>query len=85
MSPDDAPRTRSQRALLGALRLYQSWSDTRLPRCRYLPSCSHYAAEAITLHGAGRGTLLALRRVGRCHPLGGHGPDPVPAPRSATP
>jgi putative membrane protein insertion efficiency factor len=48
------------------------------PSCRYLPSCSHYAEEAIVQHGPARGSWLALRRVCRCHPWGGSGYDPVP-------
>ncbi len=46
--------------------------------CRYEPSCSEYAMEALRLHGAFRGGGLALRRIGRCHPWGGSGYDPVP-------
>ena len=48
--------------------------------CRFVPSCSAYAVEAIALHGARRGSLLALRRLSRCHPLGRAGVDPVPIP-----
>jgi len=51
--------------------------------CRYLPSCSDYAAEAIRTHGLFRGALLTGRRLGRCHPFGGSGHDPVP-PRRVT-
>jgi len=48
------------------------------PSCRFYPSCSHYAAEAVALHGPGHGSWLALRRLLRCHPWGGSGYDPVP-------
>lgn len=46
--------------------------------CRYWPTCSEYAREAIELHGAGRGAYLAACRLGRCHPYGRGGVDPVP-------
>jgi uncharacterized protein len=46
--------------------------------CRFVPTCSAYAMEAVETHGALRGSLLAARRFGRCHPLGGSGLDPVP-------
>jgi putative membrane protein insertion efficiency factor len=49
--------------------------------CRFEPSCSAYALEALAQHGAIRGSWLALKRIARCHPFGGHGYDPVPAPR----
>ena len=46
--------------------------------CRFTPSCSEYAIEAVQEHGLRRGLILSLRRVGRCHPLGSSGFDPVP-------
>ncbi len=67
-----------KRFLLGAIRMYQATGPARRPRCRYIPTCSSYAAEAIQSHGAGRGSWLAVKRIGRCHPLGSHGYDPVP-------
>lgn len=51
--------------------------------CRFTPSCSHYAIEALALHGPLRGATLATRRLLRCHPWGSNGADPVP-PRQAT-
>ena len=66
-------------ALVGAIRAYQlSLSSIMGRRCRFLPTCSDYAQEAIRRHGAKRGSWLALRRVARCHPWGGSGFDPVP-------
>jgi len=50
-----------------------------LGRCRFTPSCSEYALDALRYHGALTGSWLALKRVGRCHPWGGCGHDPVPA------
>jgi putative membrane protein insertion efficiency factor len=60
------------------VRVYQGLSAGRASGCRFYPSCSEYAAEALTLHGAWRGTLLTLRRLSRCRPFGGRGFDPVP-------
>jgi len=71
-------RTVGQRAALGALRAYQSARAGQLSPCRFYPSCSAYAVEAVERHGAGRGMWLAMRRLARCHPLGGRGVDLVP-------
>jgi len=61
------------------VRFYQLFLSPLLPpSCRYLPTCSCYAAEAIATHGAIKGTWLAVKRIGRCHPWGGDGFDPVP-------
>lgn len=66
------------RLLLGAIGGYQAVRAGRPSPCRFQPTCSTYAADAVTTHGAARGSWLAVRRVSRCHPFGGHGWDPVP-------
>lgn len=66
-------------AVRSMIRAYQLFVAPVLPpSCRYYPSCSHYAMEAVERHGPWRGSLLGLRRVLRCHPWGGSGYDPVP-------
>ena len=68
-----------RRLLLLLIRFYQlAISPLTPPSCRFAPTCSAYAAQAITKYGPWRGGQLALRRFGRCHPWGGHGYDPVP-------
>jgi len=71
-----SPAARLLRLLV---RGYQLFISPMLPpSCRFEPSCSSYALEALTRHGAVRGGWLALRRIVRCHPWGGCGYDPVP-------
>lgn len=71
--------------LIRLIRLYQLTLSPYLGgTCRFLPTCSHYAIEALGAHGALRGSLLALRRLSACHPLGRSGYDPVP-PAAAAP
>jgi len=67
------------RLALHALRLYKVLISPQFAgSCRYLPSCSDYAAEAIERHGVAAGIGLGVRRLCRCHPFGGSGHDPVP-------
>ncbi|MCU0436056.1 MAG: membrane protein insertion efficiency factor YidD [Bacteroidia bacterium] len=64
---------------IGLIRFYQyAISPYLAPSCRFTPSCSQYGVEAIRRHGPLRGGWLTLKRIGRCHPWGGHGHDPVP-------
>jgi hypothetical protein len=74
------------RALIAPIIFYRRFLSSLFPpTCRYAPSCSHYAMDAIAVHGAPRGAVLALRRILRCHPItwlgGSSGFDPVPPPR----
>jgi uncharacterized protein len=66
------------RLLMLPIRAWRLVSVHLTPRCRFHPSCSAYALEALERHGALRGTWLAIRRLARCHPWGGGGIDPVP-------
>ena len=61
------------------IRLYQRARAGHPSPCRFVPSCSEYAVEALEVHGTIRGSYITLRRLLRCHPFGGHGADPVPA------
>ncbi|WP_019672119.1 membrane protein insertion efficiency factor YidD [Psychrobacter lutiphocae] len=71
----------ASRILLLIIKSYQTFISPVLPaRCRYYPTCSEYGKQAISWHGAGRGGLLTVKRICRCHPLGGHGIDFVPLP-----
>jgi len=71
------------RFLLVAIAFYRRWISPALHvitpgGCRYLPTCSEYAATAIAIHGPARGVVLAVRRILRCHPFARGGLDPVP-------
>jgi putative membrane protein insertion efficiency factor len=80
-----AERVASVRVLSALIRGYQLAVSPLLgPRCRYLPTCSDYALEAVSAHGALRGGWLTLRRLVRCHPWGGSGYDPVPEVRDVS-
>jgi putative membrane protein insertion efficiency factor len=69
------------RLLIALLRFYKRWLSPLLgPRCRFHPTCSEYAMQAIARFGALKGGWLAVRRVLRCHPLHPGGHDPVPPP-----
>ena len=68
----------SRRAALSAIAIYQGLRVGRASPCRFWPSCSAYAAEAVETYGALHGGWLAIRRILRCHPFGGRGVDLVP-------
>jgi len=74
-------RSIASQLLCGLIRFYQLSFAALFPgACRFEPSCSAYAREAIERHGSITGSMLALRRICRCHPWGGCGYDPVPNP-----
>ncbi len=69
------------RWMIAAIGWYQAARAGRPTGCRYLPTCSDYAMQAVAGHGAARGSVLTVRRLARCTPWGGHGVDPVPEGR----
>ena len=74
-----------QSAAIGLVRGYQiAISPLIGPRCRFIPTCSQYAIEAINIHGLQKGTWLASKRLLKCHPLNPGGCDPVPQPDNLT-
>ncbi|HBM51709.1 MAG TPA: membrane protein insertion efficiency factor YidD [Deltaproteobacteria bacterium] len=77
--PELSPSRLLSRGLIACIKLYQYCLSPLLPRsCRFYPSCSNYALEALQQHGFGKGGWLALRRILCCHPLHPGGYDPVP-------
>jgi putative membrane protein insertion efficiency factor len=79
MHPTNPTRSPLQKALVAVIAAYQRVVSPLLPRaCRFHPSCSAYAAEAIETHGAAKGLLFAAGRLARCHPWCEGGVDPVP-------
>ena len=88
MAPPSLPENTPKRSLpvralngllLGLVHAYRLGISPYLPNsCRYTPTCSAYAVQALQRYGPAKGLWLALRRFGRCHPWGGHGHDPVP-------
>ncbi len=67
-----------KRFLIKLIHLYQKIPFSSHNKCRYTPTCSHYAIEAIETHGTIKGLFLAFKRIFRCNPWGGFGYDPVP-------
>lgn len=73
------------RLLIAPIHFYQRFiSPLTPPACRFTPTCSQYAVEALQTHGALRGSWLAIKRILRCHPWGGSGYDPVPPKKGPT-
>jgi putative membrane protein insertion efficiency factor len=78
MTPPTARPTIPALVLMAPVRAWRRVSAHLPPRCRFHPSCSEYALDALRIHGGARGGWLALRRLSRCHPWHGGGLDPVP-------
>jgi putative membrane protein insertion efficiency factor len=78
--PSELAPSVAARVILASLKIYKLlFSQLFTGSCRFLPSCSEYATEAVAVHGATRGSWLAARRLARCHPLCEGGHDPVPS------
>ncbi len=78
-NPETQKKTLLAYLLTGFVRFYQlGISPFLAPRCRFQPTCSHYAIEAISKHGGLKGGWLTVKRISKCHPWGGFGYDPVP-------
>lgn len=76
----------ARKVLVALLRFYKRFVSPLLPpACRFYPSCSEYAADAVATHGAMRGGWMAVRRLARCHPFSSGGYDPVPEPKDGAP
>lgn len=73
-------KTRAERLFVSLIGTYQRALDGRPSPCRFTPTCSAYAHEAMVCHGARRGFWLTVRRLARCRPFGPSGYDPVPDP-----
>ncbi|MHB8190168.1 MAG: membrane protein insertion efficiency factor YidD [Ferrimicrobium sp.] len=73
-----------QTTMIRAISIYQRVRSGRPSPCRYTPSCSEYAREAIIIHGPLRGVWFAVRRITRCNPFGSSGFDPVPGSHSTS-
>ena len=71
-------RRPASKLFITSVRLYQAWHHGRPSSCRFVPSCSQYAIEAIEAKGLIRGSWLTIRRLVRCRPHGGYGFDPIP-------
>jgi putative membrane protein insertion efficiency factor len=82
--PLPAPTGPVSRLLVLAIRAYQFVRVGRVSPCRFTPTCSEYAVEALAQHGAKRGLGLTIRRLGRCRPGGPSGFDPVPPIRASS-
>ncbi|WP_322905392.1 membrane protein insertion efficiency factor YidD [Paenibacillus campi] len=81
----NTPQKLSRRAVQVPIHLYRKFiSPLKPPSCRFYPTCSQYALEAIEVHGVLRGSWLAAKRIGKCHPFHPGGIDLVPPPRERT-